>query len=116
MSRNAAPTRQAQILKDHGIQWSTLNVIPNWRPSSNTALDFMHNIYLGVIAHFYTQVLFAAHMFAGAGGHDSSKNQFEGFINKFCWPSHITRLPKNVSAMPFQLLNVNFVLTCFQAR
>jgi len=59
-SRNAAPARQAQILKDYGVQWSTLNVLPNWGPSSKTALDFMHNIYLGVIAHFFTQVLFAA--------------------------------------------------------
>ncbi|KAJ3508326.1 hypothetical protein NLJ89_g5817 [Agrocybe chaxingu] len=95
-SRTAARARQNQILRDHGIRWSVMNVIPNWEPSSKTALDFMHNIFLGVIGHFYTQVLFAAHMFSGIGGHDSSKQRLQDFINKFRWPSHITRLPKNL--------------------
>jgi len=92
----AAPTRQAQILHDHGIRWSVLNLIPDWKPSSKTTLDFMHNIFLGVIAHFYKEVLFSAHLFPGTGGQNSSKHRFEAFVNKFQWPSHITRLPKNV--------------------
>ncbi len=73
-----------------------MNMIPNWEPSSKTALDFMHNIFLGLIALFFTQVLFAAHMFPGRGAQHSSKQRFETFINEFQWPSHITRLPKNV--------------------
>jgi len=87
---------QNQILRDDSIRWSVMNMIPNWEPSSKMALDFMHNIFLGLIAHFFTQVLFAAHMFPGRGAQHSSKQQFETFINEFQWPSHITRLPKNV--------------------
>jgi len=45
---------------------------------------------------FFTQVLFATHMFPGRGGQHSSKQWFETFINEFQWPSHITRLSKNV--------------------
>jgi len=73
-----------------------MNMIPNWKPSSKMALDFMHNIFLGFIAHFFTQVLFATHMFPGRGGQHSSKQRFETFINEFQWPSHITWLSKNV--------------------
>jgi len=35
-------------------------------------------------------------MFPGRGAQHSSKQRFETFINEFRWPSHITRLPKNV--------------------
>ncbi len=56
----------------------------------------MHNIFLGAITHFYKEVLFSAHMFPGTGGQNSSKQRLETFVNKFQWPSHITRLPKNV--------------------
>jgi hypothetical protein len=43
------------------------------------------------------RLLFAAHMFTGAGGANSAKQRFEDIINNIRWPSHITRLPKNVS-------------------
>jgi len=99
----AAPARQAQILHDHGIRWSVLNLIPDWKPSSKTVLDFMHNIFLGMITHFYKEVLFSAHMFLGTGGQNSSKQRLEIFVNKFQWPSHITRLPKNVRDHSSQL-------------
>jgi len=95
-SREALPQRQSAILKNHGVRWSIMNLIPNSGPVSHTALDFMHNVFLGIIAHFFTQVLFAAHMFPGAGGIDSAKNRFENLINSIRWPSHVTRLPKNV--------------------
>lgn len=108
ISRDATTSRQNQILKDHGIRWSVMNMIPNWEPSSKTALDFMHNIYLGLIAHFFTLVLFAAHMFPGRGGNNSGKQRFETFINEFRWPSHITRLPKNV-----RLLFMSFILLSY---
>ncbi|KAF5384761.1 hypothetical protein D9615_001059 [Tricholomella constricta] len=88
--------RQNKILKDYGVRWSVLNVLANWFPSSKTALDFMHNIFLGLICHFFSQVLFAAHMFSGAGGNNSPKQRFEDLINRVRWPSHITRLPKNM--------------------
>ncbi|KAF5380388.1 hypothetical protein D9615_004710 [Tricholomella constricta] len=74
--------RQNKILKDYGVRWSVLNVLANWFPSSKTALDFMHNIFLGLICHFFSQVLFAAHMFSGAGGNDSPKQRFEDLINR----------------------------------
>jgi hypothetical protein len=51
---------------------------------------------VGVVAGFFTKVLFAAHMFPGAGGANSPKQCFKDTINSIRWPSHITRLPKNV--------------------
>ncbi|KAJ3911125.1 hypothetical protein F5877DRAFT_20391, partial [Lentinula edodes] len=67
--------------------------IPGWRPSKQTALDFMHCMFLGVVAFLWTRILFAAHMFPGANG---SKHRFEDIINSVRWPTHITRLPKNL--------------------
>lgn len=95
-SRDAPVWRQNQILKDYGIQWSTINLLPDWLPVKKTALDFMHAVFLGIIMHLFMQVLFAAHMFSGLGGQDSAKQRFEDCINSICWPSHVTRLPKNV--------------------
>ncbi|PPQ99854.1 hypothetical protein CVT24_009605 [Panaeolus cyanescens] len=95
-SQRFGEAQQAAILRDFGIRWSVLNLMPNWRPSQRTALDFMHNMFLGVVAHFYTKVLFAAHMFSGIGGNDSAKKRFESCINAIQWPSHVTRLPKNL--------------------
>lgn len=46
-------------------------------------------------------VLFASYMFSGAGGTHSSKQRFEDLINATRWPSHVTRLPKNVSTRPY---------------
>jgi hypothetical protein len=95
-SRDGTIPHQNSILKDHGIRWSVLNLLGDWFPSTKTTLDFMHNIFLGLIAHFFTKVLFAAHMFPHAGGANSSQQHFEDLINNVRWPSHITRLPKNV--------------------
>ncbi|KAF8147206.1 hypothetical protein B0H34DRAFT_642700, partial [Crassisporium funariophilum] len=95
-SREALPQRQSAILKNHGVCWSVMNDIPNSGPVLHTALDFMHNVFLGVIAHFFTAVLFAAHMLPGAGGINSAKNRFENLINSIRWPSHVTQLPKNM--------------------
>ncbi|KAF9489274.1 hypothetical protein BDN71DRAFT_1530062 [Pleurotus eryngii] len=64
----AQPQRRDTILNDH-------------------ALDFMHNVFLGLICHLFMKVLFAAHMFPGAGD----------LINSVQWPSHITCLLKNLS-------------------
>ena len=49
-----------------------------------------------MVAFLFNYVLFAAHMFSGLGGADSPKRRFEDVINSIKWPSHITRLPKNV--------------------
>jgi hypothetical protein len=56
----------------------------------------MHCIYLGVVCWLFTELLFGAHLFPGAGGINSSKARFENAINSIQWPSDITRLPKNV--------------------
>lgn len=66
LSRDATTQRQSAILKNHGIRWSTLNIVADWLPSQKTALDFMHDIFLGLIVYLFTQILFAAHMFTGA--------------------------------------------------
>ncbi|KAG1900836.1 uncharacterized protein F5891DRAFT_1225460 [Suillus fuscotomentosus] len=84
------------ILDDHGVRWSTLNLIAGWFPSKKTALDFMHCIFLGIIAHLFMRVLFGGYMFSGAGGRNLPKQRFENLINSVKWPSHITRLPKNL--------------------
>lgn len=113
LSKDASIARQNTILRNHGVRWSCLDWIPGWRPSMQTALDFMHCIYLGtyccllppylrnvsfagVVAYLFTRILFAAHLFPGAGGPQSSKQKFEDAINSIKWPSHVTRLPKNV--------------------
>ncbi|KAF9254739.1 hypothetical protein L218DRAFT_885652, partial [Marasmius fiardii PR-910] len=57
-SKNTPPAQQKYILKHCGIQWSTMNLIPDWLPWKKTALDFMHAVFLGIICHFFTQVLF----------------------------------------------------------
>ncbi|KAF6764943.1 hypothetical protein DFP72DRAFT_986014 [Ephemerocybe angulata] len=95
-SKDASGPRQKRILELHGVQWSALDYIPGWMPSKQTALDFMHCIYLGLIAFLFTKVLFAAHLFPGAGGDQSLQKKFERAINSIRWPSHITRLPKNL--------------------
>ncbi|EEB92189.1 hypothetical protein MPER_09337, partial [Moniliophthora perniciosa FA553] len=89
------PHRQEEILARHGVQFSALDWIPGWRPGSQTALDFMHCVFLGVVAWLFTKILFAAHMFYGAGPY-SGRKRFEDAINSIKWPSHITRLPKNL--------------------
>jgi len=94
--RTASDRRQEQILKVNGVRWSVFDWLPGWRPSKQTALDFMHCIYLGVVAWLFNEILFAAHLFPGAGGVDSPKKRFERAINSIQWPTHITRLPKNV--------------------
>jgi hypothetical protein len=55
------------------------------------------NAQLGLIAHFFVRVIFKSYMLSGAGGADSPKQRFENIINSIRWPSHVTRLPKNVS-------------------
>ncbi|KAE9404131.1 hypothetical protein BT96DRAFT_989625 [Gymnopus androsaceus JB14] len=95
-SKDAPIPRQSTILKNHGVRFSAFDWIPGWRPSRQTALDFMHCIYLGVVAFFWTRVLFATHMFPGANGVNSAKQHFEDAINSIQWPSHITRFPKNL--------------------
>jgi hypothetical protein len=46
-SKDAPPQQQAHILTAHGVRFSCLDYIPGWRPSLQTALDFMHCIFLG---------------------------------------------------------------------
>ncbi|KAF9226427.1 hypothetical protein BS17DRAFT_765413 [Gyrodon lividus] len=69
---------------------------PCWFLMKKTALDFMHCIFLGIICHLFMKILFAAYMFPGTGGNQSPKCCFEDLINSVQWPSHITRLPKNL--------------------
>lgn len=113
-SRNAPTARQTEIMNDYGIRWSALNLVSGWKPSRKTALDFMHNVFLGksciisrsrliaygllvgIICHLFMKVLFASHMFSGIGGANSAKQRFEDLVNAVKWPSHVTRLPKNV--------------------
>jgi len=58
----------------------------------------------GVVAFLFCNVLFAAHLFPGAGGINSPKHRFEEVINLIKWPSHITRLPKNVSKLHMHVI------------
>jgi hypothetical protein len=47
-SKDAPVQRQSNILASHGVRFSALDWIPGWRPSLQTALDFMHCLFLGV--------------------------------------------------------------------
>ncbi|KAG2346616.1 hypothetical protein BDR05DRAFT_974579 [Suillus weaverae] len=78
-SRDATQARQDVILKDFG-----------------SVLDFMHTIFLGIISHLFMCVLFGGYMLSGIGGINSPRRRFEEIINAVRWPSHITRLPKNL--------------------
>ncbi|KAG2050544.1 hypothetical protein BDR06DRAFT_998615 [Suillus hirtellus] len=95
-SKDATPTRQEVILQDHRVRFSILNVIPGWLPLRKSALDFMHCIFLGIISHLFMCVLFGGYMLSGMGGINSPKRRFEDIINAVRWPSHVTRLPKNL--------------------
>ncbi|EAU82786.2 hypothetical protein CC1G_10905 [Coprinopsis cinerea okayama7 len=94
-SRNSSSARQATILEDHGVRWAMFDALPGWKPATQTVLDFMHAIYLGVVAWLFTRLLFGAHMFPG-----QLKRRFENVINGIQWPSHATRLPKNLGENP----------------
>ncbi|KAG2029766.1 hypothetical protein BDR03DRAFT_987545 [Suillus americanus] len=96
-SKDATTARQEAILRDHGVKFSILNVIPGWLPSKKSALDFMHCIFLEIISHLFMRVLFGGYMLSGMGGVNSPKRRFEDIINAVRWPSHVTRLPKNSS-------------------
>ncbi|EPQ59179.1 hypothetical protein GLOTRDRAFT_54945, partial [Gloeophyllum trabeum ATCC 11539] len=96
ISKGAHPLRQTQILDDYGIRWCVKSLLPEWLPTRKCALDFMHNIFLGIIGHLFVKVLFAGYMFSAAGGAHSSKQRFEDLVNSVQWPSHVTRLPKNL--------------------
>ncbi|KAF8223670.1 hypothetical protein L208DRAFT_1426005 [Tricholoma matsutake] len=85
------------ILQDSSVRWAVFNSILDWLPSSKTILDFMHNIFLGLIAHFFTCVIFKSYMLSSTGGANSPKQHFENIINSIWWPSHVTQLPKNLS-------------------
>ncbi|KAG2129521.1 hypothetical protein BD769DRAFT_1627963 [Suillus cothurnatus] len=95
-SKDATPACQEAILRDHGVRFSILNVISGWLPSRKSALDFMHCIFLGIISHLFMRVLFGGYMLSGMGGVNSPKQCFEDIINAVRWPSHVTRLPKNI--------------------
>ena len=47
-SKNATAPRQNTILRDHGVRWSSINLLSDWLPSKKTVLDFMHNVFLGI--------------------------------------------------------------------
>ncbi|KAH9942644.1 hypothetical protein B0H21DRAFT_696303 [Amylocystis lapponica] len=95
-AKDAGPRRENTILRDYGVRWSIMNILSGWLPASKTVLDFMHNIFLGIIAHLFMEILFKAYMFSGTGGSNSVKQRFEDTINSVRWPSHVTRLPKNL--------------------
>ncbi|KAL0564444.1 hypothetical protein V5O48_017603 [Marasmius crinis-equi] len=98
------PHRVDEILARHGVQFSALDWILGWHPSKQTALDFMHCVFLGedlllwssrIVVWLFTRILFNGHMFYGAGPH-SGRQRFEDAVNSIKWPSHITRVPKNL--------------------
>lgn len=95
-AKDSTPAREKHILDSYGIRWTSLNFIPGRLPITNCVLDFMHNVFLGIICHLFMTVLFAGYMFTGIGGLDSPKQRFEDLVNAVRWPSHCTRLPKNV--------------------
>lgn len=101
ISKTAPSLRQNNILRDHGVWWAAFNILSDWLPSSKSARDFMHNIYLGLVHHLFMEVIFKGYMLSGSGGSNSQKQRFEKIINSIRWPSHVTRLPRNVRMNDF---------------
>ncbi|EIW80779.1 hypothetical protein CONPUDRAFT_57284, partial [Coniophora puteana RWD-64-598 SS2] len=95
-ARDAPLARQAQLLDDYGKRFVILDALPGWLPKTKTALDFMHAVYLGIVPHLFDVVIFNGQLMTGIGGSESAKSRFETLINSILWPSHITRLPKNL--------------------
>jgi hypothetical protein len=48
-SQNAGLNRQAVILRKTGARFSVMNLVAGWLPSTKSALDFMHCIFLGAL-------------------------------------------------------------------
>ncbi|KAG1736440.1 uncharacterized protein EDB91DRAFT_1250062 [Suillus paluster] len=80
-SRDAGPARQEAILRDHGVRWSILNLLSDWR---------------SIISHLFMHILFGGYMLSGMGGNESPKHHFEDIMNAVKWPSHVTQLLKNL--------------------
>ena len=95
-SKEAGPARQEDINNRFGVRFSAFDWVPGWRPSTQTPLDFMHCIFLGVVAWLYNHILAGAHMFGGIGGENSPKQRLERALNSVQWPQHVTRIPKGV--------------------
>lgn len=95
-SKGKTAERQKEIVTRHGVQYAAMDSLPGWRPALQTPVDPMHCIFLGIVAALFNLILIAAHMFGGIGGDDSPKMRFERSLNSVQWPSHITRLPKNL--------------------
>ncbi|TDL13924.1 hypothetical protein BD410DRAFT_810151 [Rickenella mellea] len=45
------PARQETILNNNGKRWSILDALPGWLPCSKSPVDFMHNIFLGMLIY-----------------------------------------------------------------
>ncbi|KDQ09801.1 hypothetical protein BOTBODRAFT_97245, partial [Botryobasidium botryosum FD-172 SS1] len=95
-SRDASTKKKRkEILDDYGVQWSVLNLLACWLPILCAPVDFMHNMFLGIIAHFFCFVIIGGYMLSKA-----QRNIYEEFMESVEWPSSIGRLPKNLADNP----------------
>lgn len=98
-SKDAGPQRQDDINNRYGVRFSAMDWIPGWTPSMQTPLDFMHCIFLGIVAYLWNHILGAAHMFGGIGGEDSPRQRLDRVMKSIQWPGCVSRVPKNVSSV-----------------
>ena len=47
---------QEAIYAAHGIRWSAMLTLPYWDPVAFLVVDLMHNLFLGLLAYFITNV------------------------------------------------------------
>ncbi|KDQ21303.1 hypothetical protein BOTBODRAFT_40142 [Botryobasidium botryosum FD-172 SS1] len=95
-ARNATTAaHRKRILDDHGVRWSVLNLLAFWLPIACAPLDFMHNMYLGIMAHFFINVVIEGYLL-----NKEARTQYQNFMDAVIWPSGIGRLPKNLAENP----------------
>ncbi|KAL7283633.1 hypothetical protein ACG7TL_003069 [Trametes sanguinea] len=92
MSKSAtSKTARKHILDEGGSRHTILNELPGWMPIQTNAIDFMHNIYLGIVKHEFDTVIIGGYLLDAA-----SWRLFQDLVNSIQWPSGIGRLPKNL--------------------
>jgi len=126
-SRSADPKAADEIAAKRGVRWSVLNELPNWFPSSNSVIDFMHCVYLckcclfravvfyvyatpGMVKHISSVILLKHGMFNPRPASNCYPlNRLDAFYASIIWPSSVTRPPKTVC--PIALFQVCDLIT-----
>lgn len=50
-------TARKKMFSKNGVRWSHFLRLPYWNPHRCVAIDGMHNLFLGIVAHFIRNIL-----------------------------------------------------------